>query len=419
MKRAFMFLLLILFLGILPLSAQDEHCLEVWSRRSDDVRHEINLDTGAVITYTPPEPISTYRNVPSLDGRYTANTETYGTLTLIDNSVGVGIILSEIRQGDAYWSPDSRWLAYIELDTNNNQSLTLYNVDTSERVSSPVVREMNIGTPLIAWSPDGSRIALTEITDLMYNYSTVLIYTVPELAITHTFATEAAFGESYWSPDGNYLAVRGTTSPPSAAALIDITQNQFYTLQGGIDPRFIWSPEGTYLLVSYVLGDQLDEFEVVNMRGDQIFAHIPLDTDFDGTVLKFDWASDHELIASVGTTAGFYDLTFFDVQTGEQRILLPFMRSYALSYDHRHVAALEQNTPETLYFFDLSQDDDASDVTVSEGIVNYLWRDDRLELIVLFQDRSLRGYDYETGTWRDIATVPDDKTLLRLVACVH
>ena len=58
-------------------------------------------------------------------------------------------------------------------------------------------------------------------------------------------------------------------------------------------------------------------------------------------------------------------------------------------------------------------------VSVEADISNFIWQRDRLELIVLFDDRSLRGYDLDTGEWREIATLPGDEQGMRWVSCTH
>src|SRR5262245_31641683 len=133
MKRATCLLIFGLFIGVFSAAAQEDQCLEIWFIWSDDIRYEVNLDTGTVVSFMPPTPGSVNVSVPSghhdsFDGRYTANLveddqrRNVYDLTVTDNEVGVAIPLARnVHEID--WSPDSEWLAYIQAEAESAPTL--------------------------------------------------------------------------------------------------------------------------------------------------------------------------------------------------------------------------------------------------------------------------------------------------------
>src|SRR5690349_11734209 len=99
--------------------AQGGDCVEVWNYWSDHVRHEVNLDSGAVYSREIPPTTSAYQGENSPDGRYNAKMEPKERgsvryqLVLTDEDRGISIVLADGISG-LEWSPDGTWLAYMQ-----------------------------------------------------------------------------------------------------------------------------------------------------------------------------------------------------------------------------------------------------------------------------------------------------------------
>jgi hypothetical protein len=424
MKLTTGFLILMLLIGVCSAVAQESQCLEIWFIWSDEVRHEVNLDTGTVVAYEPviPTAPSAEPNRNSFNGQYSVIVESNGTpsqgyrLTLTDNRVGVSVVLAT-NIYEVQWSPNSTWLAYIQTDEGTAPTLQLINADGEESRTITLPEEGLAEWSTIGWSPNGASLAVMTNIEIAPERYDVRLYSAPDFTLLTNYVMSAFSPSLLWSPSGNYFVTYGDAYD---GMLVNAQTGQTYDMGLGGSIRFHmrWSPDETYLVISYSASDWLDGFMIMTMQGELVLEDIIVPVSYEGVSL--DWVNAHQIIAEVSTSTGFYDLTFFDLQTSEQVILLPFAAIYDLSPDSRYVAAREQDTPRLLRFFDMTQFEEHSiNVTVTEDISNFIWNSVGLELIVLFGDRSLRGYDFEADTWRDIASIPDDRTGMRLVPCAH
>jgi hypothetical protein len=429
MKRRTGFLLLLLLIGAFSAAAQESQCLEVWDYWSgDNIRHEVNLDTGTVVSYPPPARTSNTSPSPhanSFDGRYTAQLEQNNSLgegfrlTLIDNTVGVSFLLETYSVAFS-WSPSSAWLTYIQVGDDFSLTLILYNADTGESVAAMLPEGSLSYSASITWSPDSSLLIVNFEVSGESQSGVIQLYTAPDLTLANSYEMAAFAPYFLWSPSGRYLVAHGGYE---GSLLLDTQSRQGYplTIDSIVMYRFYWSPDETYLVTSHINNDWTDAFDVVNMQGEYLLEDILINAHFDDGIARIAWLDDHRLIANtfIFDTA-MSNLTFFDLQTGKQRFLVSRVANYSLSHDQRYVAATGEASYTTIRLFDFSSAEVTTNtLNVSTNIDNFIWRVDRLELIVLFEDHSLRGYDLEADTWRDIATLSGEESMMRHIACAH
>jgi len=95
-----------------------------------------------------------YRGVPSPDGKWIAYTDHRRDLWVLDLASGRQVKASESREGsgDPAWSPDSRWLVFVEAAPNTFSRLKLF--DTADRsVTTLTSDRVNAQAP--AWDSKG------------------------------------------------------------------------------------------------------------------------------------------------------------------------------------------------------------------------------------------------------------------------
>lgn len=95
-----------------------------------------------------------YAGVPSPDGQWLAYDDLAGDMYVLDLSNGKSTKVSSNDEGirTFSWSPDSKWLAFVQSAYNTMAQIFVFNVDTGE--SFPVTTDRaNSTSP--AWSPDG------------------------------------------------------------------------------------------------------------------------------------------------------------------------------------------------------------------------------------------------------------------------
>jgi hypothetical protein len=434
----YMLCLLLLVIGVYSAGAQDAQCIEYGSIdwvNEDSLVHQVNLDTGEITTSSYPG----YSGVPT-DEPFTVTLEQNATpeftfsLTLTDNSTNISVVLaSVVTTYRTHWSPDGIWLAYVESDVSREtDSLALFNTETGQIVSTPLVGEQVVADfPNLIWSPDSRFIALTLHIESGGGggEAGVQAYSVPDLAhlTTYTFTDYPYSTRIYWSHSGHYFAV---DAHEGGIGLVDTTSWQIVMADVHINAtvqEFLWSPDEMYVAVTAFSSDNAyDKFAVVNMQGEAVIDpmlinrlgtpywiddnRLLIPTDDERTHLQNDY--DHD-----------YDLTRFDLRTGEQQLVVENPISYQLSPDNRYLSQIS-NTEHFIKIFDLSLPDEflIERVTVDQIMFQYLWREDALELIVLFEDMSLRAYDLETREWRDIASDiphPGDDVGIYQAACTQ
>jgi tricorn protease len=100
---------------------------------------------GAILRFT---------GTPSPDGKWIAYNDNNSDLWVLEVATARQRKVSQHREyaGDVAWSPDSRWLAYVEVALNSFAQLWLYDVERGQRTAVTTDR-VNSGSP--AWDPRG------------------------------------------------------------------------------------------------------------------------------------------------------------------------------------------------------------------------------------------------------------------------
>ncbi len=96
-----------------------------------------------------------YEGVPSPDGRYIAYTDKNHELWVRNISGSRVLKVASSMEGDIFdlaWSPDSKWLAYVEGPANWNSQVKIYSLDKGA-ISEVTTDRAQSYSP--AWSPDG------------------------------------------------------------------------------------------------------------------------------------------------------------------------------------------------------------------------------------------------------------------------
>lgn len=94
--------------------------------------------------------------------------------------------------------------------------------------SSPMFEELNISNPNLAWSPDGSRIAMSSQSEGAYNLAIVNY----DNGNTETvrFPSVDMLGSVAWSPDGTKIAFDGNIGPYQDIFVYDLETGDFQNL---------------------------------------------------------------------------------------------------------------------------------------------------------------------------------------------
>ncbi|RJR07200.1 biopolymer transporter Tol [Candidatus Parcubacteria bacterium] len=166
-------------------------------------------------------------------------------------------------------SPQGDKIAFI---TNRDYFFSLYVMDSNtgeiikklaEGNTSPNFEELNILTPGLTWSPDGSKIAISALShgyDVIYifNYEDEDFYTLPiKFDAIHSVT---------WSWDGNYLAFIGQTPKQTDVYIYNLENGEVENLTNDLftDSDPCWSVDGSSIYFvsdrnSYLTMDDVSE----------------------------------------------------------------------------------------------------------------------------------------------------------------
>jgi tricorn protease len=95
-----------------------------------------------------------YEATPSPDGKWLAYSDLNSDLWVLDIASGVSTKISTNQEGiGGYsWSPDSQWLAFVQSAMNSMAQIKIYNVNTQSSFDLTTDRAHSMSP---AWSPDG------------------------------------------------------------------------------------------------------------------------------------------------------------------------------------------------------------------------------------------------------------------------
>ena len=95
-----------------------------------------------------------YEGIPSPDGKWVAYDDLESNMYILNVATGVSTEISknEERIRDFSWSPDSKWLAFVQAAPNTMAQIIIYNVDDTQSFDLTTDRA-NSYNP--RWSPDG------------------------------------------------------------------------------------------------------------------------------------------------------------------------------------------------------------------------------------------------------------------------
>lgn len=162
------------------------------------------------------------------------------------------------------WSPSGEWYA-----VSLGSALAVRNAEGHDHCR---VEEVNAVTSLMVWSPEGDRLAYT---DLVFDGSVhTLTLNLLDLArceiVTHTLNIPSGTVSSIdWSPNGQLIAIAG-----GEIYFINYNGTDFrqLPLDGGTKTRIVWSPDGTRLAYANITNGIAVQIVTLNDVNIQIVA---------------------------------------------------------------------------------------------------------------------------------------------------
>jgi Tol biopolymer transport system component len=274
-----------------------------------------------------------FSELPSPDGRarlYSENGNLYlqpsqgETVTLNDTGTFVGLIPSQ-----AFWSPDSRYVAYV---LDNNSPLFVVTADGSDNHS---IARLNYPLAFLGWSPNSRTLALQENYLADFSLWTVTgerLYTSAERSLIVDQPPD-------WSPDGRWLSYKWRVTPTlndtgltpygftmvsaDGSAIHDIILTEKDASAEPIRQLFEWSPSGQFIAVTYLqfIGDSYQETvkifdttsrlmgEMGSLIEGMVYSNI-LGSNFAWSAIH--WAANHQLYYVRSFAHDRFDLLLYD-----------------------------------------------------------------------------------------------------------
>ena len=95
-----------------------------------------------------------YEGIPSPDGKWLAYDDLESNMYVLNIATGVSTKISTNQEGirDFSWSPDNKWLAYVQSAYNTMAQIRIYNVDDTQSFDLTTDRANSFNP---RWSPDG------------------------------------------------------------------------------------------------------------------------------------------------------------------------------------------------------------------------------------------------------------------------
>lgn len=233
----------------------------------------------------------------------------YYRLTLIDNSTNVTypLVYKSGRQGNVAWSPDGTRVALTQTSDGTPDLVIL---DIATRDMHPLHTGLRPDAP--AWSPDGTQIAF--LADQTGGAADLFVYTFATQTITNLTSTRADETRFAWSPDSTQLAV--------------VVRDQVWLVSAGGVSRQLnlalsevpmlpqWSPNGRFLAV---LDKRSGHPIVMDLTDDSI---MDLSVCAAPVPESFTWSPDGRFTCPVyKDMAHVSGVRLVNVQTGDETII--------------------------------------------------------------------------------------------------
>lgn len=196
---------------------------------------------------------------------YASQRRGHWDIILGDMHSGAAINLTRQSGGDdrfPSWSPDGRWIAYSSetYNTSSDTDLRLLDIATLRSESLGTLRTL---TPPIVWSPDSSQLAVVRRDPDRPTFSLMVVDIGSGRQRVLLTSQRMILSVKSWSPDGSRIVL--TQAAGWAIVVIDMTSGRLYQLPG-IDAqptpyRYIaghgwydipttpaWSPDGSQII---------------------------------------------------------------------------------------------------------------------------------------------------------------------------
>jgi Tol biopolymer transport system component len=222
------------------------------------------------------------------------------------------------------WSPDGSMLAYTDVRDGGLDGLFVLNLATGEVFD---VSQGLTSAAKPAWSPDGSRIAFTG-ADGASGYEIFVVGSDGTGRVPITAEADNGVDGAHmpaWSPDGSRIAFavdrydEATETEDHGIVVVDASDGNEIRLTSSLDEQPVWSPDGSKLAFLRKANDVI-ELYVVNADG----SGEPRILGEGASTSLPSWSPDGSrlLFGARGLETSKLGIVVFDVEKGESRTLL-------------------------------------------------------------------------------------------------
>jgi Tol biopolymer transport system component len=177
-----------------------------------------------------------------------------------------------LARGADYLDPEFNWAGTKILFSSDRGSAGVYHVWVYDRVAR-TFRQLTTGAGqdlMPTWSPDGSTVAFTRLTELAGGTAHVALFTVPAAGGT---ASALPNGDNAWeptySPDGRRLAFTDDSGTSSYLGTMSLDGTaRVVTDVNGWEPS--WSPDGRWIAFSEPVGEDRELIATMSPSGTEV-----------------------------------------------------------------------------------------------------------------------------------------------------